>query len=115
MLTWQVSEDRTCVDRSDAYRNEEDRPRPRNATRYPDQGDVFTVRYLRGHPDDFVIVRDDDSPWSNRLRCEDLVVKADQADRKAHFAWENSPFQRVAQTAHAALQSARCQMDDSSN
>jgi hypothetical protein len=88
---------------------------PRNATRYPDQGDVFTVRYLRGHPDDFVIVRDDGSPWSQRLRCEDLVVKARQADQKTSFAPQDSAFQQAAQAAHAALQSAGCLIDDSSD
>lgn len=87
----------------------------RNATRYPDVGDVFTVRYLPGHPDDFVIIRDDGSPWSNRLRCEQLAVGADQADQKTSFAPENPAFRQAAQAAHAALQSAGCQMDDSSN
>lgn len=81
---------------------------PRNATRYPDQGDVFTVRYLSGHPDAFVIIRDDDDPWSNKLRCEDLTVKADQADQKMKFAPENPAFQQAVQAAHAALQSAGC-------
>ncbi len=88
---------------------------PRNATRYPDSGDVFTVRYLRGYPDDFVIVRNDGSPWSNRLRCEDLAVEADQADRKTSFAQQNLAFRQAAQAAHDALQSAGCQADDRSN
>ena len=82
---------------------------PRNATSYPDSGDIFTVRYLRGHPDDFVIVRGDGSPWSNRLRCEDLAVKAEQADQKAGFAPEDPAFRQAVKAAHAALQSAGCQ------
>ncbi|MFP6561847.1 hypothetical protein WJ542_26600 [Paraburkholderia sp. B3] len=88
---------------------------PHNATRYPDSGDVFSVRYLRGYPADFVIVSDDGSPWSNRLRCEALAVAADQADQKAGFAPDNPPFRQAAQAAHAALQSAGCQVDDSTN
>jgi hypothetical protein len=79
-----------------------------NATRYPGSGDVFTVRYLRGHPDDFVIVKDDGSPWSKRLRCEDLAVAAGQADQKAGFAAGNASFRQAAQAAHAALQAAGC-------
>jgi hypothetical protein len=88
---------------------------PRNRTRYPDIGDVFTVRYLPGHPDDFVILRDDGSPWSNRLRCEDLAVAAGQADQKASFAPDSRAFRQAAQTANAALQSAGCQANDGSN
>lgn len=88
---------------------------PRNDTRYPDVGDVFTVRYLTGHPDDFVIVRDDGSPWARRLRCEDLAAKADQADQKTSFAPENPAFRQAAQTAHAALQAVGCQADSISN
>ncbi|MFT4066192.1 hypothetical protein [Paraburkholderia sp.] len=87
----------------------------RNATRYPDRGDVFTVRYLRGYPEDFVIVRNDGSPWSNRLRCEDLAIKADRADQEASFAPENPAFRQATQAAHAALQSAGCQVDNDSN
>ncbi|SMG11618.1 hypothetical protein [Paraburkholderia susongensis] len=87
----------------------------RNATRYPASGDVFTVRYLHGYPDDFVIVSNDGSPWSNRLRCEALAVSAGQADQKVQFAPENPSFQQAAQAAHAALQSAGCQVDDDSN
>jgi hypothetical protein len=88
---------------------------PRNRTRYPATGDIFTVRYLPGHPDEFVIVRNDASPWSNRLRCEDLAVKAAQADRQTTFAPENLAFRHAAQAAHAALQSADCQADDDAN
>jgi hypothetical protein len=88
---------------------------PRNRTRYPDTGDVFTVRYLPGHPDAFVIIRNDDSPWATRLRCEGLAVEADQADHKVKFAPGNMAFRRVAQAAQAALQASGCQVDDSSN
>lgn len=85
----------------------------RNTTRYPNVGDVFTVRYLPGHPDDFVIVRDDGSPWSNRLRCEALAVSVGQADQKANFAPENQRFEQASRDARAAFQSAGCQADDS--
>ncbi len=88
---------------------------PRNRTRYPDTGDVFTVRYLPGYPDAFVIIRDDDSPWATRLRCEDLAAKADQADHKVNFAPGNMAFRRAAQAAQAALQASGCPVDDSSN
>ena len=86
---------------------------PHNATRYPDTGDVFTVRYLRGYPGDFVIVSNDGSPWSNRLHCEALAIAAGQADQKAGFAPDNPPFRQAAQAAHAALQTAGCAVDDS--
>ncbi len=88
---------------------------PRNRTRYPDIGDVFAVRYLPGHPDEFVILRDDGSPWSKRLRCEDLAVTAGQADQKARFSPDNLAFRQATQAAHAALQSAGCQADDNPN
>jgi hypothetical protein len=88
---------------------------PRNRTRYPDTGDVFTVRYLPGHPDAFVIIRNDDSPWATRLRCEDLAAKADQADQKVNFAPGNMAFRRASQAAQAALQASGCPVDDSSN
>lgn len=88
---------------------------PKNATRYPERGDVFTVRYLRSHLDDFVIVNNDGSPWNTRLRCEGLAVAAALADQKASFAPENPPFQQAVQAAHAALQSAGCGEEESGN
>jgi hypothetical protein len=88
---------------------------PRNETRYPDQGDIFTVRYLSGHPDDFIIVRGDGSPWANRLHCEDLETRAGEADQKARFAPNDKAFRKAAQTARAALQSAACGNSDGSD
>jgi len=41
---------------------------------YPSKlGDVFDVRYLPGHPDAFVIVTDDESPWASGHRCDGFV------------------------------------------
>jgi hypothetical protein len=88
---------------------------PRNRTQYPDSGDVFTVRYLRAHPDAFVIVKNDGSPWANRLRCGSLTIKARQADQKTSFAPEHPTFEQAARAAHAAVESAGCQVDDNLN
>ncbi len=39
-----------------------------NRTLYPGEGDKFTVRYLRLAPAEFVIVENDGSPFSRRVR-----------------------------------------------
>ncbi len=88
---------------------------PRNRTRYPDSGDVFTVRYLPRHSDELVIVRNDSNRWSNRLRCEELPATAGQADQKTTFAPENLALRQAAQAMHAAVQLAGGQSDNDSN
>jgi hypothetical protein len=39
-----------------------------NEVRYPPIGTRFNIRYLPVHPEDFVIVANDDSPWARSLR-----------------------------------------------
>ena len=66
---------------------------------YPDVGDVFTVRYLPGHPQDFVIRNDDQSPWARKLACARLAAWRAEAARRTAAAPRNATFR--AELAHA--------------
>jgi hypothetical protein len=59
---------------------------PANRVRYPTAGARFNVRYLPDHPEDFVIVANDDSAWARSLRCGDLLLAAAAAQREREFA-----------------------------
>lgn len=63
---------------------------PANRVRYPTAGARFNVRYLSHHPEDFVIVANDDSPWARSLRCGDLRRALATARREHDFAPEDS-------------------------
>lgn len=80
---------------------------PHNATRYPGEGDVFTVRYLSGFPGDLTIVADDGSPWAFGMRCAALGDAAAQAERRAGFS-ENVGDRDVARRAEEAASAAHC-------
>lgn len=43
-------------------------------------------REFRLHPQDFVIITDDDSPWARHLACGPLEQKMFEAERKYEFA-----------------------------
>lgn len=77
---------------------------PANAVRYPPVGARFTVRYLPIHPEDFVIVANDDSEWARSLRCGALLRAAAAAQREREFAPDDPA---AAQRHGQALQEAR--------
>ena len=61
-----------------------------NSTTYPDVNDRFTVRYLPGHPNDFIIISNDDSAWASSLRCEEHLDALHEARRKYDFDTTNT-------------------------
>ena len=77
---------------------------------YPDVGDVFTVRYLPGHPQDFVIRNDDQSPWARKLACARLGAWRGEAERKARAAPGNAGFRAELARASEVERDAACQM-----
>ncbi len=75
---------------------------------YPGAGDVFTVRYLAHHPQDFVIRNDDESPWARKLACARLVAWRHEAALSARAAPGNTKFRNDLRHAIAAGQDASC-------
>ena len=59
---------------------------PHNATTYPGESDIFTVRYLPILPSEFVIVSDDGSPWGRARRCAEMQRRHDAAISLAKFS-----------------------------
>jgi hypothetical protein len=85
---------------------------PHNETRYPGEGDIFTVRYLSRFPGDFVIISDDDSPWAHAGRCAELRRTRDAAVNRARFSGNAADLAAVAGTGAADCASATDSSDD---
>ena len=81
---------------------------PANEVRYPTAGMRFTVRYLPVHPEDFVIVTNDNSEWARSLRCGDLLQALASAARAASFAPGDSGLAQARDTALAAARAGGC-------
>lgn len=62
-------------------------PAPANGEfRYPGRGERFAVKYLKGHPDTFVILTNAPSPYADARQCEALQDRLDAAQRAYDFA-----------------------------
>jgi hypothetical protein len=85
---------------------------PANSVTYPQDGDRFNVSHLKGYPANFVIISNDDSPWSKSLRCYDLLSVLRQADNKRQFAPESAPYRKAYEDAEQAAHAAGCATDD---
>lgn len=55
-------------------------------TGFPRTGQRFSVRYVPGHPEEAVIVSNDDSEYARSLRCVALQEAVDSARRASEFA-----------------------------
>jgi hypothetical protein len=77
-------------------------------TIYPGAGDQFNVRYLQRFPQDFVILREDDSPWAHEMRCERLGDARAEADERLKFASDQPSYRTAANTAARAEAAAGC-------
>lgn len=79
-----------------------------NAVRYPTPGTRFNVRYLAVHPEDFVIVSNDDSDWARSLRCGDLLQDVARTAREASFAPEDRDLITARDAALVAVRAGGC-------
>ncbi len=79
-----------------------------NEVRYPQVGERFNVRYLPVHPEDFVIITDDDSPYARGLRCGDLLQELAAAARASNFAPGDAALARARDNALAAARAGGC-------
>ena len=79
-----------------------------NEVRYPRAGMRFNVRYLPAHPEDFVIITDDDSQWARGLRCGDLLQEVARAERERSFAPGDPALGHARDTAVAAARAGGC-------
>ncbi len=59
---------------------------------YPRPGESFGVRFLPRFPRDFIILTDDDSPWTRRQRCDALSLRLTGAEQRFDFARGAEPF-----------------------
>ena len=76
---------------------------------YPAIGDVFTVRYLPHHPQDFMIRNDDQSPWARKLACSRLDTWQLEARRKVRASPYDATFAHEAALPTQAERAAGCQ------
>ena len=75
---------------------------------YPGVGDIFTVRYLAHHPDDFVIRNDDQSPWARKLACARLALWRGDAARQTASVPGDARLRTELRRAEAAEHDAGC-------
>ncbi|WP_174285549.1 hypothetical protein [Sphingomonas bacterium] len=75
---------------------------------YPGEADVFTVRYLAHHPQDFIIRNDDESPWARKLACARLAAWRNEAALSVRAVPGNTGFRTDLRHAIAAAQNAGC-------
>ncbi len=59
---------------------------------YPRVGESFGVRFLSGFPRDFIMLTDDDSPWTRRYHCDALSLHLSDAEQRYDFARGAEPF-----------------------
>jgi len=85
---------------------------PTNRVSYPDVGDHFTARYLPHHPDDFIILADDDTPWARSLRCRELGADLAEAYVTLAVASDVPHYQKAYKDAMAVMINAGCPVDD---
>lgn len=74
----------------------------------PGPGDVFTVRYLAAHPEDFIIRNDDQSPWARKLACARLAAWRGEAARRAGAVPNDIGLRRELARAMMVDQQAGC-------
>lgn len=75
---------------------------------YPAIGDVFTVRYLPHHPQDFMIRNDDQSPWARKIACSRLGTWKVDAQRRARALPDDARFALEAALATTAERAGGC-------
>lgn len=63
-----------------------------NSVSYPSQGETFTVRFIPGAPENFVIVADDGRPYARRVICDEPLEKLRDAARKLDFEPRSASF-----------------------
>lgn len=79
-----------------------------NEATYPGLGDRFNVRYLPTFPDDFLIVTDDASPWTQKLACGPLEQKKYEAEAKYEFGDHGATYRAAYIAAIEALIAGNC-------
>lgn len=67
-------------------------PEPAQGYVYPVVGEKFSVKYLSSNPKAFVIITDDESPYSKRIKCDFLKTKYNEAYQKFKFDSTNSKY-----------------------
>ena len=82
-----------------------------NSVSYPQQGDRFNVRYLEHFPGSFIIITNDDSPWTLALQCGGWNHQLNEARSKFEFDKSNQQFKNAYIKAIKDYISKRCYTD----
>ncbi len=81
---------------------------PSRVTIYPSVGARFNIRYVAGHPELFVIVANDDSPWARKRACDSVLRVVATAQQEAQFAGADPSFEAAVDHAIAKAREAGC-------
>lgn len=79
-----------------------------NTVRYPQQGQQFRVLYLPSFPTSFLILTDEDSPYSKQIDCSKLGNELNAAAVKLKFDPKNAKYQLDFEEATKQMVDAKC-------
>ncbi len=79
-----------------------------NTVRYPQVGDAFRVAYLPSFPNTFLILTDEDSEFTRKSRCKDLLQELDFQRRLVNFDPSDPDSKKTYDAARAAAEKNGC-------
>jgi hypothetical protein len=79
-----------------------------NTVRYPQVGDAFRVVYLPSFPSTFLILTDEDSEFTRKSRCKDLLDELDFQRRLVNFDPSDPDSKKTYDAAKAAAEENGC-------
>ncbi|WP_028775439.1 hypothetical protein [Shimazuella kribbensis] len=88
-------------------------PKPEDGYLYPYKGEKFTIKYIPGAEDNFIILANDHSPYSKRLACSGYQEKIDNAKTEHDFESSNATFTKNYADALRTYITNQCPASDS--
>lgn len=79
-----------------------------SSVRYPQQGQQFRVLYLPSYPTTFLILTEEDSPYSKQNDCGDLIKALEAAKIKHDFYPKDPKFKAALDEAAKKVIDAKC-------
>ena len=79
-----------------------------SSVRYPQQGQQFRVLYLPSYPTTFLILTEEDSPYSKQNDCGDLIKALEAAKIKHDFDPKDPKFKAALDEAAKKVIDAKC-------
>ena len=84
---------------------------PANSVAYPGVSERFTARYLPAHPQDFVIITNDNSPYAHGQQCAALLDSLHGARRAHEFDLANAAGKQAYRTLIRRVIARGCYTD----